>query len=71
MDNNKPVFVDSDIEPDKGGRAYDCARCGGEHSLTYRSFKNKPIEGYDKWAMCPVTNDPVLIKITNYRPILN
>ncbi len=69
MDNNQPVFVDYDIYPDKGGRVLKCARCRGEHPIMYRKFKVNKVDGYDKWAMCPELNEPILIKITTGDPI--
>ncbi len=45
-----------------------CARCGQDHAqLEFVRFSNKPIidlEGiaWDWWAICPVANDPILMK---------
>lgn len=45
-------------------KVYGCARCGGEHMVTARLFKGEPIEGFNAWASCPTTGDPLLVGIT-------
>jgi hypothetical protein len=46
-----------------------CARCDEDHTdLEFTQFRNNPIEDTDGtvwnwWAMCPVTNEPILMKI--------
>ena len=42
-----------------------CARCGGEHQITYRKFKKNKVPKYDMWAMCPVLDEPIMITIVH------
>lgn len=48
-----------------------CARCGSDHlKLEFRPFKLVPIGDSDGtlwnyWAMCPITREPVLLKIVD------
>jgi len=39
-----------------------CARCGEDHIITFRRFKN-PIDRFTHWALCPNTNEPILLEI--------
>ena len=51
-----------------------CARCGPDtphpsDSLEFHAFTNAPIEDTDgtvwtHWALCPITGEPVLLKVT-------
>lgn len=42
----------------------DCARCGETHSrLLWKSFDRPTKDGYDWWATCPVSGDPILMKV--------
>jgi len=52
----------------KGNRATtirNCARCGQEHELEFTVLEGDPIEtvegDYTHWAMCPVTNQPLMM----------
>lgn len=48
---------------------YQCARCGDDHAeLEFVQFA-RPIEDSDStiwtyWTMCPTTNEPILLKVT-------
>jgi len=46
-------------------RLRNCARCGGDHPITYRKFKKYKVSKYDMWAMCPVLDEPILITIVS------
>lgn len=37
-----------------------CQRCGGTHPMTVRQFTVRAGR-HTHWAMCPVTNEPILI----------
>lgn len=45
-----------------------CARCSGTHeNLEYKPFSKHPIEDtdgtiWDSFAICPITNEPILVK---------
>lgn len=42
-----------------------CARCDGEHELEFTEMSGDPIRTpdgtYTHWAMCPTTNQPILM----------
>jgi len=47
-----------------------CARCGKDHAqLEFRPLANAPDE-WTHWAMCPETNEPVLVRmrVFHYSP---
>ena len=60
MDNEK-----SKIKTNIGS----CARCGYDHAdLEFKKFEQNPIEDSDGtvwnyWALCPVTGEPILLKV--------
>lgn len=57
--------VDSNTEIIKGRNVIGCARCGSNHdSIEFKKFKKKPPK-YTHWGMCPITNEPVLMFLTN------
>ena len=42
----------------------NCARCGGRHTdIWFWKFTRKASE-YTHWAMCPKTNQPILMRFT-------
>lgn len=51
----------------------NCARCGQDHdALTFKQFQRPVTEDKDKdnetilwthWAVCPVTDDPILLRL--------
>ncbi len=60
MDNSQPI---ENTDDENTGEVKHCARCFGNHKIKYMKFtKNKP-PGYDLWAECPVTGEPILIKL--------
>jgi hypothetical protein len=57
-----------DIDTSKPAMIYHCARCGQDHELTeFFPFNGNPIEDsdgiWDWWAFCPVTGDPILMRV--------
>ncbi len=60
MDNSQPI---EHTEDDTIGYVKNCARCRGEHKIKYMVFSIQKPPGYDMWAMCPQTDEPILIKI--------
>lgn len=39
-----------------------CLRCGKDHlRLGFAPFKKKSITGFNYWASCPVTGEPLLL----------
>ena len=42
-----------------------CARCGKDHPVEARMFTGEPIKGYNAWAPCPTTGDPILVAVTD------
>ena len=48
----------------------NCARCGGEHMVTFREFTNPlvvpgaPVE-LTHWAPCPANGEPILMRFTD------
>lgn len=47
---------------------FKCARCGYDHaSLEFNKFENPIVDSdstiWNWWALCRVTNEPVLLKI--------
>jgi hypothetical protein len=43
-----------------------CARCGGDHAVSFRTFANPPefdSSIYDWWGTCPVTGEPILMRM--------
>ena len=57
-------MMDNDVRVDLAEtNLKGCARCGGEHPITYRKFKKNKVPNYDMWAMCPVLDEPILITI--------
>ncbi len=64
MDNNQPI-EETQEHPQTIGSAVsikNCARCGVAHNIQYMRFSFNKVPGYDMWAMCPITNEPILIK---------
>lgn len=49
----------------------NCARCEQNHrALAFFRFKMHPVEDSDGtfwryWSICPVTEDPILLKVTS------
>lgn len=44
-----------------------CARCGGDHKVTFTRLTNSiDIEGFrfEWWAMCPVLNEPIIMRMS-------
>jgi hypothetical protein len=44
-----------------------CARCSGDHPVTFKRFAGNPIvdddgTAWDWWGICPATGDPVLLR---------
>lgn len=40
-----------------------CARCGGDHDdIAFKMFA-RPAGEISHWAMCPKTNEPLLLKV--------
>lgn len=52
------------FEEEKMTQIRNCARCQGDHELIFVELKGEPIEtpegNYTHYAMCPVTNQPVV-----------
>jgi len=45
-----------------------CARCGGDHDpLLFYRF-DRPPEGAEYWAECPVSGDPILMHVETSDP---
>lgn len=49
-------------------QVYNCARCTQDHQLYFKQFIYHPVTDinsvpYTHWAMCPVLNEPVLMRI--------
>lgn len=45
-----------------------CARCETDHEIEFRRFAMHPFEDsdgtvYDWWGLCPVTAEPVLLRV--------
>lgn len=68
MDNSEPISMNE--ENPSTGDVQKCSRCGNSHEITFKAFKNKP-PGYDYWSMCPILNEPILIKVTSRDPDLS
>lgn len=52
----------------------NCARCGGDHWMVFNPFQNPaylPGGVFTHWAMCPVTQEPVLLMITEDEDIVH
>jgi hypothetical protein len=51
----------------------NCARCLGKHKLTFVPLKGEPIEGkdgnYTHWAMCPLTEQPIVLMVLGQVPL--
>lgn len=46
-------------------RVVGCARCGATHNAwRFRGFRT-PCDGFTHWAMCPLTREPILLKIVS------
>jgi len=47
-----------------------CARCGGDHLVQVKPFTRPPKRphGYHWFAICPVTDEPILLRITPESP---
>lgn len=41
----------------------NCARCGGDHTIPFHQFADPPEDTWSHWGMCPVTNEPLLMRI--------
>lgn len=39
----------------------NCARCGENHHVYFKSFRNNTIDDYEYWGTCPVTKEPILM----------
>jgi hypothetical protein len=40
-----------------------CARCGKNHAaLEFQRFRRAPTSGFEWWALCPTTQEPILMK---------
>jgi len=49
-----------------------CARCGQDHKdVKFYVFKINPIDDYNYFGFCKVTNEPILLKIIESRNNLN
>lgn len=57
------------METEKLITVHKCARCRLDHpNLKFNKFKNNSIEdcngvAWDWWGLCPVTLEPILLKI--------
>lgn len=41
-----------------------CARCGGDHlRLAFTQFTRVPVSGYQFFALCPTTLEPILVRM--------
>ena len=38
-----------------------CQRCGTDHEIEFRHLTN-PADEWNWWGVCPVTNEPVLMR---------
>lgn len=41
----------------------NCSRCGKTHPVSFRLFQGAPIEGFNAWALCPNTSEPLLARL--------
>ncbi len=47
-----------------------CVRCAKNHCcLTFKKFRHGSVEGYDYWAICPNTQEPILMRIMTEQEI--
>jgi len=58
------------MEPNITTTVLHCARCGENHEDLLFSLFTNPIEDSDGtvwayWAMCPITDEPILLRTTD------
>jgi hypothetical protein len=41
----------------------NCARCGQDHEVEFREFVQNGVGDLTHWGMCPVLNEPILMRI--------
>lgn len=51
-------------------QVHSCARCSQDHQMYFVTFAYHPVTSQDAvefthWGMCPVLNEPVLMRIVN------
>lgn len=56
-------------EPTMIVKVYSCARCTRDHSdIEFKPFHlntiSDPSGDYTHWAACPISNEPVLLRVT-------
>jgi hypothetical protein len=61
---NPTVPIQTDI--------YNCSRCRGNHEkMSFEPLKGDPIDGvegnYTHWAKCPVTEQPIVLRVEKKR----